>query len=365
MKVFLRSLIILTVVVSLQAHSLAPGFSTADAEPSVEQVTTEIDALIAEAEDDLKVPISLGPWVIVHGILAFPDTLHVTKKEDETSVLALDWLRKGGLALGKPIFVTTPNGIASPAHTPGNEKTREVLEGHPHQFFGYLSDLGLPMTTPWMAHDGKRWVEKSFGDLLLDAKAVAGVNTQPKFVYEPTWILWGLSRHVKRDEVWTNRQGGKWSIARLVDYEVRAGIDHDKTACGGMHRLYAIDLALKEAVKREDKWVSSALFQGATGFVQKHVAQLRNEQNRDGSLSGRLLRGPGMADSWHTRINSNGHSVEFLAQSLTLEQMKQPWFLRSAQVLARDLSMVDENEIGLGALFHAYHALRLVSERLR
>jgi hypothetical protein len=295
----------------------------------------------------------------VHGLLGlgadfrlFPDG-----NATEPSLKALDWLFSGARYGGAAAFERTKWGARGRPYEPHGRAWVDGMEGHPNQFFGYLSELNLPLSTELLALDGDRWVTITLQDVLNDAKAQIGANPTKREPYELTWTLWGLSHYVAPAETWTNVNNQKWNVAGVLAKELDAPIV-GITSCGGTHRAYAIAYALEQQVLRYGS-VAPGIYEKANSYVAHKVSQLKEFQNEDGSLSANYFFGSAMADSWAKRLASNGHQLEFLMRALKPEAMDQEWVRRAAYSVALDLVMTQKSKLSLGAVYHAVHALRM------
>ncbi len=305
-----------------------------------------------------------SPWEVVHGLLGlgadfrlFPDG-----NSTEPSLKALDWLFSGARYGGAAAFERTAWGARGRPYEPHGRAYVDGMEGHPNQFFGYLSELDLPLSKELWALDGNRWVTVTIQDLVNDAKAQVGSNPTKREPYELTWTLWGLSHYLAPAERWTNYNNQDWNVAGILAKELDAPIV-GVTSCGGTHRAYAIAYALERQVLRYGS-VAPGIYEKADRYVAQKVSQLKDFQNDDGSLSANYFFGPGMADSWAKRLASNGHQLEFLMRALKPAALDQEWVRRAAYTVAVDLETTQKNKLSLGAVYHAVHALRLYKAKL-
>ncbi len=350
------------------SYAKAIHFPPAAKNPSAEDVLETIELALSPVRAKHTVHLDeMGAWAVVHGILALENDIYVTGgplKEKEKR--ALQWLSEGGTCGGYATFKKTASGIRGQCCDPKKRLFIEVFEGHPAQFFGYLSDLELDTSTPWSSWDAKskKWVEGTFGDIVEDAKAQTGINVHPDYIYEMTWLLWGLSRYIDADETWKNSLGQSYSLEKILAIELKQGINK-KTSCAGTHRLYAMDVAVKNYQAKHGTLPLKGTFQKAEQYVKTHIALAKQFQNRDGSFSGDVFFSSRMAKTWSERVASNGHVLEFLMQALPDERLTEPWVLRGVQSVALDIYHGESDEVGDGALFHATHALRLFEKRIR
>ena len=135
-----------------------------------------------------------------------------------------------------------------------------------------------------------------------------------------------------------------------------------EAACGGTHRLFgftwAYHLHLKNGGKKEGVW------KDAEAKIAEHKQLARKLQNTDGSLSTDYFKGPGKNEDTQVRISTTGHAVEWLALSLTDDELKSPWMQNAVNALALMILDMGRESIDGGALYHAAHGLHIYHERV-
>jgi hypothetical protein len=330
------------------------GLELAEVRRHVERALGRFSAVTLDASQ-------VGPWVIVHGLLGVGESLKVKPAGKEGAVPAMDWFSRGGLFGDSPAFFRTKQGIRGNHYDPDSSVPLEILEGHPNQFLGYLSELNVPLSHPWMAWDEAKseWYQGTFKEVLEDAKSQTGINPLDDTILEMSWSLWAFSRYLDPDATWKNENGENWNIPKILDFEVSAAIDED-TSCAGNHRLYAMYVAVKKYLEKHKTLPDSGPYYEAWNFVGRHVSIAKRFQNADGSFSsGDYLSARAAAD-WDERTASNGHTLEFIAGVLPAQRLTEEWILRGAHSVASDLLEVSPGsaQAGWGSVFHAIHGLR-------
>jgi hypothetical protein len=178
---------------------------------------------------------------------------------------------------------------------------------------------------------------------------------------EVTWVLWSLTHYLKTDATWVNKHGQQWSIEQLVQVESQANVHN--AACGGNHGLFALararDKYLKGGEQLRGAWLQADM------KVKRYAGIAQQLQNRDGSFSANSYNGPEFSNDINTRLNTTGHTLEFLAASLPAARLREPWVQSAVQVLSRDLIQHKNMPVDCGPLYHSLNALIIYRDRLR
>ena len=193
-------------------------------------------------------------WQILHGVLAFGPEFEIDDRQGRR-VRVVDWVLDGGELDGWTMV-------------PGEVGLRAVMEpgskagqGHPDQWLAVLSQCNLASNRSALV-DGR---EYTIGQLVDEARWD---------IYEDkecSWTLIGLSHYLPLDATWRGRDGGEWSLERIVAME--AGPDSlasdllsphiTGAACGGSHRLIGLAMALdryrqeKPEAQLADGWLAA------------------------------------------------------------------------------------------------------------
>lgn len=286
-----------------------------------------------------------SPWQIFHGILALGQDFQV--KVDDKKVSAINWIATAETKFDNQplILVTEHGGNFHPFTRP------YAFQGHPGQFLALLTQSNLPTNFEFKA-EGKT---VTISDMLRDT--MMSVNTQE----EITWVLWALNHYLKSDAKWMNKHGEAWSIERLVQIECNNTVEN--AACGGNHGLFALS-------KARDKYLKSGqplrgVWMLADQKVQRYAEIARYLQNYDGTFSSNSYKGPQFSNDINTRLNTTGHTLEFLAASLPEARLKEPWVQKAVEVLSKDMYEFRHAPVDCGPLYHSLNALIIYRDRMR
>jgi len=356
------------------------------AAPDATEVARDIQKAFDRAlvEEPLRMTIGLHtPWHIVHGLLAYGDKLLLRDPKKEAPVSALDWIRDGGIWRDQPSFLSSPSGFHGNLLGP-------QFEGHLAQFAGYLSELQLDWKTPFKAWNQKDrvWETRPLSKLYEEIKAAVTPREAQTDDNESSWALWALARSgfAKVDETWKNAAGEEVNFEKLVYVETFR--DLEDAACGGVHGLYAMSLALQLYKKTGKALTGSWLV--ADYLEQKYLRQAKKQQAADGAFSADYFYGPREAKDWRDSLPGNGHIFEWLMLVLPDAALREEWVLRGAHSVAKNLlaAEIDDADIEgylgvlgtdldekkedalferymtLGGYFHAAHGLRMYRDRL-
>ena len=279
-------------------------------------------------------------WQIMHGVIAFGKDFKVLEGPERKPVEAIDYICTRENVGGRRIFVADGygvdilrNGLAAP------------LQGHEDQFLSILALDDVPPDQPIVTDAGQH----SVGDLVKEAQSRVRVGQ------ELTFTLMALGHYLPLDASWTNREGQAWNIEYLTTLEAR--INLTSAACGGTHSLTALSRVLKRrdtaGLPRTELWKTVA----ERLAYYKNLAQ--SWQNPDGSFSSYFFASAGASGDVEQRLDSSGHTLEWLAYELPTHELAQPWMERGADYVAGLLNANRERPLGPGALYHAAHGLVL------
>jgi len=331
-----------------------PGTSAADAErtPAIDRtrLCAAIDAALVRARDGRRLDAAeQGAWQVVHGILAFGAELPLA--HDGTVSPAIDHLLGGGAVRG---WVLRPGPIGPRALV---EEGSTTGQGHPDQWIGYLAQAGrggVPADTPLVVA-GRRFTLR---DMLAQAQAdiVAG--------QEATWTLMALAAWAPHDAAWTAADGSRWTTERVVAMEADA--DLIAAACGGMHRLYGLAVALdahRTATGRGDDALAGG-WATARDRLADAIEVIRTYQQPDGSFSVHHLSRPGGSADVVATLSTSGHAFEVVAMALPVDRLTDEWVVRAARRLVGLLDETADLDLECGALYHALHGLLVWRQRV-
>lgn len=322
-----------------------PAGAPAAAPDPLDALLKQVDEAIDVNSRRYLVANSHSPWQIFHGILALRQNFQV--KLGDQKVSAIDWI-----ATSEPRFDNEPLIVVSEHGANFHSFTRPyAFQGHPGQFLALLTPSNLPLDFKFKAA-GK---DVTIADMLRDT--MMNVNSQE----EVTWVLWSLNHYLKTDATWVNKHGQAWSIEQLVQVESQANVAN--AACGGNHGLFALararDKYLKGGEPLRGAWLQADI------KVKRYAEIARSLQNRDGSFSANSYNGPEFSNDINTRLNTTGHTLEFLAASLPDGRLREPWVQAAVQVLSRDLVQHKNMPVDCGPLYHSLNSLIIYRDRLR
>jgi hypothetical protein len=287
-------------------------------------------------------------WQIVHGILAYGGDLQI--EHDGQVVSALSYLLNGGDLNGWR-FREGERGLDSVL-----EAGSKTGQGHDDQWLGYLSQIGMPIDTPVIVRINGQPRDYTIHDLVTQAQWDIRDNT------ELTWTLMGLGIYLPIDAKWTASDGQEWDIERIIAYE--AAQDMNASACGGSHRLYGIASALDRYKKERQPAELTGGWLTANELIEDSIDTIREYQQPDGSFSVKYFERPATSPDISLRLNTTGHTLEFLTLALSDEQLKEPWVVKAVKNLAEAFELTQDMSVECGGLYHSAHALELYRNRV-
>lgn len=287
-----------------------------------------------------------SPWQIFHGILALRQDFQV--KVGEQKVSAIQWIATAETKFdNEPLIQITPNGANFHPFT-----RPYAFQGHPGQFLALLTQSNLPIDYKFRAQGQMVTISHMLRDTMMN------VNSQE----EVTWVLWALNHYLKSDARWANKNGEQWSIERLVQVEGAAVVEN--AACGGNHGLFALSRARDKYLKSGQQKLRG-VWLVADQKINRYAEIARSLQNSDGSFSSDFYKGRQISQDINTRLNSTGHTLEFLAASLPEKRLKEPWVRNGVYALSKDLFENRHRAVDCGPLYHSLNALMIYRERLQ
>ncbi len=294
-----------------------------------------------------------SPWQILHGLLALRQDFVINQPggRPDQRIRAIDWVTRGASYQGKPLFRLSAHGGQAQPYTQPYE-----FEGHPNQFFAILTMSRLPRDYRFQVAGDPEKRSISVADLIRHAQAT--VNDRE----EITWTLWALSHYLPPETRWLNARGEAWSIERLV--QIQANQDVNEAACGGTHGLYALTYARNAYRTAHNGRVRGAWLE-ADQKIRGHVEEARLYQNDDGTLSASYFLGPHKSHDFSERIETSGHTLEWLVLAASDQQLRSAWLRRAVAAVAEDLIRHSDVAIKCGPLYHGLHGLVQYRERTR
>lgn len=286
-----------------------------------------------------------SPWQIFKRVLALRQ--NTTLRLDGKVVNAIEWF-----STSEPQFDEQPWLLLTPHGAKFHPFTRiYAFEGHPAQFLAYLSESNLPLK-----HE--LHVE---GKLMTLNDLVTNTMKEVNLKEEVTWVLWALQHFLEPDAVWSNQANEAWSIERLVQLESNRPVIGAPN--GGNDQLFALTRA-RDKYLRSGRQLRGPWLQ-ADQKIRQHIEIARSLQNSDGSFSSDFYKGPGNTTDINRRMNTTGHTMEFLSASLPNERLHEPWVKNAVKVVSEELIINRNAQIDCGPLFHSLNALIIYRDRLR
>jgi len=306
-------------------------------------LATRIHAAIDHvAQRDVQV--NNGFWTVTHGILGVGLDLMLYDPASNDRVNAFDYIRHGG-QIRAMRFIPTEYGLDV------QNGPMFVGQGHVDQFVAEMVQVGVTPEEKFVV-GGK---EYTFLDFIRQAQARVRVTENQ----ELSWSIVAIGHCLGTDITWTNRFGEQLSFEDLVRYELSQ--DVKEAACGGTHRLFG--LAYARCLHHRNGGQDVGVWQEVANKTTQYQNLARELQNPDGSFSTNFFRGPGNDRDITLRLSSTGHTLEWLAFSLTDSQLGEPWVQRAANALALMILETQDLAVEGGTLYHATHALRLYAAR--
>jgi hypothetical protein len=309
--------------------------------PDADAIKAAIDASLDVTERRQLNTEDHAAWQIVHGIMAFGEGLHIEHQGEV--VPALRWLLESGTLNGWNL-------------RPGEKGLEAIMEpgtqtgqGHEDQWLGYLSLCGLEAEDSLTVRGREHKVNELVTQAMWDVRD--GM--------EASWTLMGLSTYLPLDTKWEASDGETWDIERLVALE--ADYELSDSPCGGTHRLIGMTIALNRFLD-ENEGDPTGGWQAAEENIHTAIELAKGYQNPDGTFSAEFFGRPSSTADVALKINTTGHTLEFLCYSLSGEQIRSPqydWVARAAVRLAELLDQTQALPLECGSLYHAAHGLQL------
>jgi hypothetical protein len=292
-------------------------------------------------------------WQLLHGVLAFGENFEILSGGQKVN--AVDWVFDGKPMKGWTIN-PTPQGLRAEIE-PG-----KFGQGHDDQWMAILSQWNVPATRP-IKVAGKDY---SVQDLIERTKYDCYEGK------ESSWTIIVLSKHLDpMDQTWVGTDKQEWSLERLVAMEAGGSYDEEtaqneiaNSACGGMHRLIGLSIALNNykaahpGVELKGGWLE------AQKRIDWAVEQARALQLPSGAFSVTFLFRSANSNNLDEHMAATGHTLEFLAFALSKQQLEEPWVKRAVVYLCHLLERTKHLDLECGGLYHAAHGLVLYREKV-
>ncbi len=338
----------------------APAASTAKAEPvappplvisgandrPADPRRTRLEAAIAQAKRrDLRT--DNGFWTVFHAILGLgPKSVTLLNPETGERVNALDYVARGGEVRGLK-FLPTPHGLDVQVGP------QWVGQGHQDQFVAEMTQWGVAADRPFVVNG----TNYTFLDFVRHAKMRASVRQKQ----ELSWAVLIVGEHFGTEGAWTNQFGEEVRFEDLVRYELDQPMD-GTTACGGTHRLFG--LTWVQHLHQRKGGALTGVWKDVADNTEKYKTLAKLYQNADGSFSTNFFRERGDVNDRQLRMNTTGHTLEWLALALSDAELKEEWVERAADRLALMFHEIQGSPMESGSLYHATHGLLIYYARV-
>lgn len=281
-----------------------------------------------------------SPWGVMHGIIGFGvDTPLLAGERD---VNAIAWLCANGPCNGMQLL--------HPAAGSVGVRTGPGYQGHSGQLLAILAQSRVKIDYPLVVQ-GQRL---SIADLVRSEQATCRSGT------ELTFKLIGLAHYLEPDAAWQTDGGQTWNVSRLIKEELAQPIVG--AACGGTHRLMGFSYAVRKCEKSGQPVAGQWL--RAKEYLEKYHEYTFKLQNADGSFSTNWFASRGDQPDLDHRLNSTGHTLEWLVYSLPNDHLSDPRLVRAVEYLTDLMWRYRGHEWEVGPKGHAIHALCLYDERM-
>lgn len=279
-----------------------------------------------------------SPWGVMHSTIGYGVDTQVYV--DGRKVNAIGWLCWNGDCGGLKLFYTD-QGRLRLRRGPG-------YQGHEGQFLAVLAQARVRRDYDIKAYG----YEFTVDDLIEYEKLTCESGG------ELTFKLIGLVRYLDSDARWKNRHGEEWSIQRIIREELAESVVD--AACGGTHRMMGFSYAVRERQRRDEPLVGQ--WRRANECVGAYHDYTFKLQNADGSFSTDWFRGRGDWGGVDRKLNTTGHTLEWLVYSLPREELTDPRVVNAVEFLTDLLWENRRHTLDIGQLGHAIHALAMYDE---
>jgi hypothetical protein len=283
---------------------------------------------------------SRSPWGCMHWMIAYGVDAELIA--GSRKVNAIGYLNYNGVCNGQQLFYTESGQLAANIG-PG-------VQGHAGQYLAMLAQSRVKRDYPMLVNGQKFTV----ADLIEYEKATCRPQT------ELTFKLIALAHYLKSDEKWQSNDGETWDIPRLIKEELAQPIIG--AACGGTHRLTGFSYAVRKRQQRGEPITGQ--WYRAQKFIEDYHEYTFKLQNPDGSFSTNWFAGREDSGGPGRRLETTGHITEWLAFSLSKEELSDPRMIRAVDYLTSLLIKNRHENWGIGPLGHGLHALAIYDERM-
>lgn len=325
-----------------------------EAAPSVPAVPRLLKTRLENAIEQVKsrdLYTDSAFWTVFHGILGLGPDLAILDRRSGKRVNALDYVFSGDNRLGQiqgMRFIPTRHGLdvqVGPTF---------IGQGHMDQFIGEIAQWGVPVDRKVVVHG----LEYTLKDFVNEIKAHCYPHAVPR--QEWSWNIVVLAQYEGTKISWQNSRGETIHFTDLVRSELDANV-HEQ-ACGGTHLLFGLTWAYHK--HRATGGKVEGIWKEVQDYLNLHRDLARKYQNPDGSFSSNYFRGPGATTNAKDRLGSSGHTLEWLAESMSDEELRQQWVQDAANAVSLMILDLQGAEMESGALYHAAHGLVIYYRRM-
>jgi hypothetical protein len=293
-------------------------------------------------------------WTIFHGILGMGPKTKLKDPVTGETLNALDYIfsEKGASIRG---LIFTPSEVGLDVQTVGmNPFVKEHEgQGHQDQFLAEMIQWGVPANRPIKiaSHPNKTF---HLQDMVEESKARCRVDSNQ----ELGWCLIVVAEYGGGTEaVWKNKEKQTIRFEDMLEYEIKADIN--MAACGGTHRLFGVAWAYHRHMahcKKNNKQPTE-VWTRAKAYLDKYKSLSKDWQSSDGVFSTAHYREREYQPELEPRLAASGHILEWLAQYVTDEEIREPWMEDAARAVAQIILDSDRLSVASGSLYHAAHGL--------
>jgi len=330
-----------------QKSTLAPANREKVEETSTIELSAEMLALQKKVRDVLAYHIERpeaveqrSPWGIMHALIAYGVDTEVT--QGGRRVNAIGWMCFNGPCRGQQLLGVEHGKLLTHVGV--------GVQGHDGQFLAMLAQSKVKTDFP-ISIDGQKF---TVADLIEYEKQTCQEGT------ELTFKLIALSHYLDTNAKWKNRQGQKWDMQKLIKEELAQPVIG--AACGGTHRMMGFSYAVRN--RQKDDQPITGQWLRAQKYVDAYHEYTFSMQNDDGSFSTNWFRGPGNLPDIDRRIETTGHTLEWLSYSLPKENLLDARTVKAVKYLTNLMWENRDHEWEIGPKGHALHALAIYDERL-
>lgn len=297
-----------------------------------------------------EVRVDHGFWTVFHAILGLgPKTVTLLNPATQERVNALDYIAKGGEVRGLS-FLPREHGLD--VQTAGGPHEQWVAQGHQDQFAAEMAQWRVSADLKFVVNTR----EYRFLDFVRHTKMRASLRKKQ----ELSWAILVIGEYLGTNLSWTNDSGEALRFEDLVRYELDQPMDG--AACGGTHRLFGLSWVYH--LHRQKGGEITGVWKDLADNAERHKKLARGYQNADGSFSTNFFRDRGDARDQQLRMNTTGHTLEWLALALTDAELKEEWVQRAADRLALMFLEIERSGMESGSLYHAIHGLLMYYARV-